>query len=88
MRLREGLVVVGVLSCVGCPAAALAAEPPPITAAELEPLHRLIRPAADESRWREVPWLLNTVEARRKAAAEGKPILVWYGGGSPPIGAC
>jgi hypothetical protein len=67
---------------------AYAAKPLAIPPDHFEKLLKLIKPAADESRWKEVPWLLDTVEARRKAAAEGKPILVWYGGGSPPIGAC
>jgi len=31
----------------------------------------------------EVPWLTSLWEARKKAAAEGKPILLWVGDGQP-----
>jgi hypothetical protein len=51
-------------------------------------LEKLIRPAPGESRWEEIPWLLNVYEARKKAAEEGKPIFLWSAGGGPPIGGC
>jgi hypothetical protein len=38
--------------------------------------------------WRnEIPWLTNLTEARAKAAAEGKPILVWIAADGHPLGA-
>jgi hypothetical protein len=42
-------------------------------------LIQLIHPAAErgETKWLEVPWMTNTLEARKKAAAENKPIVVW-----------
>jgi len=48
-------------------------------------LHRLIRPRPGEARWEEVPWMPSSDiwAARRKAAAEGKPILLWYMAGEP-----
>lgn len=51
-------------------------------------LVKLIKPQPGESRWRDIPWLLNVSEARKKAAEEGKPILIWSGGGAPPTGGC
>jgi hypothetical protein len=51
-------------------------------------LHRLIRSQPGELRFHEIPWLLDVWEARKKAAAEGKPILVWSGAGGAPIGVC
>ena len=48
----------------------------------------LIRPHVGESRWREVEWLTSLQDARQRAAAEGKPILLWSGGGAPPVGGC
>ena len=48
----------------------------------------LIKPQKGESRWAQIPWLLSVREARRKAAAEGKPMLVWSGGGAAPLGGC
>jgi hypothetical protein len=55
---------------------------------QFDSLRQLIRPQAGESRWRQVEWLTSLQEARVKAAAEGKPILVWSGGGAPPLGGC
>jgi len=50
--------------------------------------HALINPAADESPWAKISWHASVWEARKQAAAEGKPILIWSGGGSPPLGVC
>ena len=51
-------------------------------------LRQLIRPQEGESRWREIDWLTSLHDARVQAAAEGKPILLWSGGGAPPLGGC
>ena len=51
-------------------------------------LRELIRPQSGESHWRDIPWLTSLHEARVQAAAEGKPILLWSGGGAPPLGGC
>jgi hypothetical protein len=55
---------------------------------DFDRLRQLIRPQEGESRWREIEWLTSLHEARVKAASEGKPILVWSGGGAPPLGGC
>jgi hypothetical protein len=59
-----------------------------IPADRFNQLRDLIRPQPGESRWREIDWLTSLHEARVKAAAEGKPILLWSGGGAPPLGGC
>lgn len=59
-----------------------------ILPSQFRELRDLIRPQAGESRWREVEWLTSLQEARVRAAAEGKPILLWSGGGAPPLGGC
>jgi hypothetical protein len=69
-------------------ATAYAAEPAPIAPDQFKSLHELIKPQAGESRWREIPWLTSVWDARKKAAAEGKPIYIIYGGGAAPIGGC
>jgi len=66
---------------------------PALSEQELSPtnfaaLHRQIKPQPGESRWMEVPWLIDLHEARKKAAAEGKPIFVMSGGGATAIGPC
>ena len=63
-------------------------EPAPITTEQFVKLHPLIKPRLGELRFHEIPWLIDVWEARKKAAAEGKPILVWSGAGGSPVGVC
>lgn len=56
---------------------------PPTAKAELAALHALIKPSEGEEKWREIPWMVSLWEARQKAAAEGKPILLWEMDGHP-----
>jgi hypothetical protein len=76
------------------PTAGALAQPegPPVPAAipaeHFVKLHALIKPQPGELRFHEIPWLIDVWEARRKAAAEGKPVLVWSGAGGAPIGVC
>jgi hypothetical protein len=51
-------------------------------------LRKQIRPQPGESRWMDIPWLIDVHEARQKAAAEGKPLFVYSGGGATGIGPC
>jgi len=54
-------------------------------------LHALIRPHENEWRHLKVQWLTDVVAARRKAAAEDKPIVICYTGGAgynEPLGTC
>ncbi len=46
----------------------------PIPPEKFQILHALIKPQGDERKWREVPWETSLIEARKKAAAEGKPL--------------
>ncbi len=64
------------------------AQPKPIPAEQFPQLHRMIKPQPGELRFQELPWLLSVHKARLKAAAEGKPILVWSGSGGAPLGVC
>ncbi len=56
---------------------------------EFAKLHALIKPAPEESQWAQVPWMPSSDiwAARRKAAAEGKPLFLWYMAGEP-LGTC
>jgi hypothetical protein len=54
-------------------------------------LHTLIRPHANEWRHLRVDWLTDVVAARKKAAAEDKPLIICYTGGAgynEPLGTC
>jgi len=50
---------------------------------QFEKLQALIKPSPDESRWEAVTWFSSLWEARQKAAAEGKPLLLMVAGGCP-----
>ncbi len=51
-------------------------------------LHALIKPQRGESRWMEIDWHPRVWEARRKAAAEGKPLFFMAGSGGAPAAGC
>ena len=59
-----------------------------LSAKSFTQLQELIKPQYGESLWRHVPWETNLNAARRKAAQQGKPLLIWSGGGSAPLGGC
>jgi hypothetical protein len=88
MRLRRLLLTLAVLGLVCWISSARAEEPRPIKPTDFDKLLKLIKPQPGELRFHDVPWLLNVHEARTKAAAEGKPILIWSGSGGAPLGAC
>jgi hypothetical protein len=82
------LAVTAILAVCGSSWLARADEPRPIPPEQFEKLHQMIKPQPGEMRFQEIPWLLSVHEARKKAAAEGKPIFVWSGSGGAPIGGC
>jgi hypothetical protein len=63
-------------------------EPPAPQSAEfsLDEVLAAVRPKPGETPWADLPWLTNLHDARRKAAAEGKLLLVWNAGGGQPLG--
>jgi len=56
--------------------------------AKFAELRNHIRPQPGESRWMEIPWLIDVHQARLQAAVEGKPLFVYSGGGAIGIGGC
>jgi len=65
-----------------------AGEPGSIGDAEFQSLRALIRRQPGESRWMEIDWYPTVWEARKKAAAEGKPIFLMAGSGGAPAAGC
>src|SRR5262249_40892433 len=54
-------------------------------------IHALVRPRDSEWRHLRVAWLTDVVAARKKAAAEDKPLIICYTGGAgynEPLGVC
>jgi hypothetical protein len=58
---------------------------PEITPAAFERLLAAIKPQQGESPWRQIPWLTNVTEARRKASAENKPLVVFTAADGSPL---
>jgi hypothetical protein len=86
MKMRDiflGMAIVGLSTGV-----LRAEQPKPIPADQFDKLHKMIKPQPGESRFMEIPWVMSLWEGRQKAAAEGKPMLVWAGGWGVPIGTC
>src|SRR5262249_43104752 len=83
------LTAVGALSLMkGGVAAQSPAEKPKQTADQqrhdsLMRLHPMIRPRGGEAAWSNIAWITDLWEARKKAAAEGKPIFVWSAEADP-----
>ncbi len=62
-----------------------------LTPDSLPALLSLIRPQDSEWRHLQVEWLTDVVAARKRAAAEDKPIIICYTGGAgynEPLGVC
>jgi hypothetical protein len=55
----------------------------PIPVDQFVKLHGLIKPQAGEEKWQQIPWMIDLWAARKKAGAEGKPILLWEMDGHP-----
>ncbi len=52
---------------------------------EFDRLISEIRPQPGESPWREIPWLTNVTEARQRAIAEDKPIVILTAADGSPL---
>ena len=78
--MRKTLVFALFASAIALAPLARAAQ---VTPERFKELHTLIKPAASEEKWAEIPWVASLWDARQKAAAEGKPILLWEMDGHP-----
>lgn len=58
---------------------------PEIPAADFDRLLAAIKPQQGESPWREIPWLTNVTEARRKASADNKPLVIFTAADGSPL---
>jgi hypothetical protein len=68
---------------VAVPLVATASAAPPLTDADAAKLRKVIRPLDGEDPFATIPWETNLWDARVKAAAAGKPILLWEMDGHP-----
>lgn len=56
---------------------------PPISDADFVSLRKVIRPGDNEDAFATIPWEADLWDARKKAAAAGKPVFLWEMDGSP-----
>jgi hypothetical protein len=54
-----------------------------IPADQFGKLQALIKPSSGEDKWAEIPWGTSLLQARKQAAKDGKPILLWEMDGHP-----
>lgn len=73
MRNLGILTLAGLVLAIG---RSRADEPKPVPADQFDHLHKTIKPQEGESRFWQVPWLLDLDEALLKGAKEGKPLLI------------
>lgn len=78
------LIIIGTGLLAGfAPVAAQSVEvtAPKVSPEQFNKLWGLIKPKPGG--FDDVPWMTDLWQARQKAAAEGKPILIWVGDGHP-----
>lgn len=64
-------------------AVAKPASADPLTPKQFDQLWSIIRPQPGEDKWDEIAWRADLWEARKEAAAKGKPLLLWEMDGHP-----
>src|SRR5262249_2281432 len=77
------MLILALMSASGLAVNGRCAAPSPISPEQFDNLRMQIKP--EPGGFEDIPWMTNLWEARRKGAAEGKPMYVWSGGG-PPCG--
>ena len=83
---RISVVVLAVLSLVASVQMGTAAERiSKIPMRDFQRLHSMMKPQFGESPWREVSWLTNITEARRRALAEDKPLVIFTAADGSPL---
>ena len=88
-----GNFLLGLIVTCGTPGGSLAALPDPpsddriaaIAVADFDRLLAEIKPQPGESPWRDIPWLTNITEARRRAVAEDKPLVIFTAADGSPL---
>lgn len=72
------------LATLAVPSFILAGSADKLSEKNLVALHGLLQPKAEEVVWKDsIPWRTDLWEARREAAAAGKPIFLWEMDGHP-----
>jgi len=78
-------LVIALLLFIALPLARGQEAIPDISRSDLPRLLSEIKPQPGESPWREIPWLTSVTEARRRANAEDKPIVIFTAADGSPL---
>jgi hypothetical protein len=81
LLLLGSFAVLIAIAALGRPTSLCAA--PPLSDDDVVRLRKVIRPLPGEDPFETIPWETTLWEARVKAAAAGKPILLWEMDGHP-----
>jgi hypothetical protein len=81
LGLLQSLLILGLCVTVGRCADGV----PEIADDDFDRLLAAVKPQKDESPWRDVPWLTNVTEARRRAIAEDKPLVIFTAADGSPL---
>jgi hypothetical protein len=57
----------------------------PIAREDFQRLYAAIKPQRGESPWRDIAWLTNVTQARRRAIAEDKPLVIFTAADGSPL---
>ena len=69
-----------------CSTVGLCAEGvPEIADVDFDRLLAAVKPQKGESPWRDIPWLTNVTEARQRAVAEDKPLVIFTAADGSPL---
>jgi hypothetical protein len=74
-----GLAALAASLAIGAAGAPRAGAP----SGDLERRAAVIRPAAAELKWQQIPWLLDLTEGLRAAREQRRPIFLWVTGDDP-----
>lgn len=85
--MRKKICWLGLTALLACTAQAAAeTRVAKISADDFDRLYDTIKPQPGESPWREVAWVTNITEARRRAIAEDKPLIIFTAADGSPLG--
>jgi hypothetical protein len=81
--LGAAAVLTAVLAALHLTRPAVTAAAPPLSDDDAARIRKLVRPVVGEDPFATIPWETSLWDARTKAAAAGKPILLWEMDGHP-----
>jgi hypothetical protein len=71
------------VACVLIAALPVVAAEPAKIADDLQSLAEVIKPAEEELKWQQIPWVLDLAEGQQLAQQERRPIFLWVTGDDP-----